>query len=206
MSNKIKISIISIIGVVLLVLGLIFISIPKTQLTLTIAPLKATIQVDSGGKTVVNNSSNFSITPGTHKITVSQDGFTQYETTISIKNGETQELLVALTPNTSAAQQLLNNPTAQAIVQRFGGKKLNAGVSELDKNYPILKDLPIEARLYRIYPCTSLKYPNDVTKIAVCVDSNIDTASLKPYIEQEITSRGYTVADYEIIYTSDVGG
>jgi hypothetical protein len=203
MSNKQKILIV-VIAVALLVLGFIYLFIPKTQLTLAIAPLKANIQVDNGKKTEMNNGDKLTVSPGTHKITISEDEFSQYQTTVTVKRGETQELLVALTPNTSAAQNLLNNPTAQEIVQRFGGKQLTTQTAKIDNNYPFLKELPIEARLYSIHPCASQKYPDDSTKIAICVDSNIDTPTIKPYIENEFTSRGYKSSDYEVIYTSDV--
>ncbi|HEY8886526.1 MAG TPA: PEGA domain-containing protein [Candidatus Microsaccharimonas sp.] len=202
MSNKQKLLIIAIIAV-LTILGLVFLFIPKTQLTLAIAPSQANIQIDNGSTQRVSNGGKLSISPGSHTIIVSEDEFTRYQTTISIKKGETQELLVALVPNTDAARERLNNPTSQDIVQRFNGKTLSTQTDQLDKDYPILKDLPIEARLYRVYPCNSILHPGDATKIAVCVDSDIDVATIKPYVEQDLATRGYKVSDYEMIYTGD---
>jgi hypothetical protein len=69
MSNKQKILIV-VIAVALLVLGFIYLFIPKTQLTLAIAPLKANIQVDNGKKTEMNNGDKLTVSPGTHKITI----------------------------------------------------------------------------------------------------------------------------------------
>lgn len=186
--------------IILVVIGsLVFFLFPRTQLSLAIAPSPLNIKIDSGATQRVKNGDKVSVSPGDHTITVSEDQFTSYTTKITIKFGETQELLVALTPTTDVAQQRLNDDVSQAIVQRFHGKTMSSQTDQLSKDYPILSILPITARFYRIYPCPSQKYPNDSTKIAVCVDTNQD--GIQPYVEKDLASRGFNASDYEMIYT-----
>jgi len=204
MSNKQKILIAAIV-VALLVVGVVYLFIPKTQITFTVAPNAVQVQIDNGGAATINNGDTVSVSPGNHTIIVSQDEFTRYQTTISVKKGEKQEVLVALVANTVAAQNLLDNPTSQAIVQRFNGNILTNQTDQLDKDYPILKVLPIDSRLYTITACASQKYPDDSTKIAVCVSSDEDQATLQPYVEQDLLNRGYKASDYEMIYNTNTG-
>ncbi len=198
MDNKRKILLAGIIAL-LLIGSLVLLFLPKTQLNSIVAPSPVNIQIDNGSTKRVNNGDKLDISPGTHTIKVSEDDFTSYSKTITIKSGETQDFLVALKPNSPTAQARLNNPTSQAIVQRFNGPIIDNGTAQLNKDYPILKILPIQARLYSIHPCASVKYPNDATKIAICVDGT--TSEVKPYAIQDIASRGYNVDNYEMIYS-----
>jgi hypothetical protein len=110
----------------------------------------------------------------------------------------TTEFLVALNPLTDAAKNLMLDDTSQAIIQRFHGATLSKETAKITAENPILTILPIQARLYTVYACNSVKYPKDFTKIAVCVDLYRD--GLVPYVTKDITSRGFNPADYEIIY------
>ena len=178
---------------------------PKTTIKLEIAPLTAQLQIDGEKTKQVDNGDNVSVKPGEHKFILSQDGFTSYSKTITVEKGKETEVLIALKAETDAAQQLLSSDEAQAIVQRFNGNVIKKETNDLTTNYPILKVLPITARLYSIQPCDSLKYPNDKTKIAICIDSNTETALIKPYVEKDVQSHGYDLKDYEeVYYTMDL--
>jgi len=178
---------------------------PKTTIKLAIAPLNAQLQIDGESAKQVDNGDSVSIKPGEHKVTLSQNEFTSYSTTITVEKGKKTELLIALKADTDAAQQLLSSDEAQAIVQRFNGNVIKKETNDLTTDYPILKALPITARLYSIHPCDSIKYPDDKTKLAICIDSDTETSLIKPYVEKDVQSHGYDLNDYEeVYYTMDL--
>lgn len=194
-----KIILLSCIAAVLLIAGLVAYSlVPKAYITFTTAPGQVSVSIDHGSKKTITNGDKVKVSPGKHTIVVSRDEFDPYEKEITLKNGQTEEFLVALSPLTDAARALLKDTASQAIIQRFYGKTFSKQTSDITKNYPLVAALPIQARLYTVYACPSQKYPADASKIAICVDLYHD--SLEPYVLKDIQSRGYNPADYEIIW------
>lgn len=170
---------------------------PKAYIELAVAPKEVTVLLNSSNKSV-KNGDKIRVSPGDYKVIVSRDGFDSYVKDFSIKNRETIELLVALKPQTDEAEQLLLSDASQIIMQRFYGKNLHSQEENMLKNYPIVSILPIQARLYSISACRSQKYPDDITKIALCVKES--QPNLQPYVLKDISSRGYNPKDYEIIW------
>lgn len=197
--KKKQLRIIIAITAVIIVGAIIYAVYPRTQLLIQSAPKSVDIKIDNSAVKHVNRGDKVSVSKGNHTIVVSQDDFSSYTTNITVKFGETKEFLVALDPQTDAARELISDQTSQDIIQRFYGNKLSNQTDQLNKDYPILKVLPINARLYRVYPCASQKYPNDATKIAICVDTSQD--GLEPYIAKDFASRGYDINNYEVIYS-----
>lgn len=200
MKNK-KILFISVLVFLVVIVVLIIISVaPKTKILFTTAPESVSVIINN--KTYsVNNEETINFKPGTYEYKVSSEGFGDYTNKITVKSGETSELLVALEPTTDAAKSLLLNDKSQLVMQRFYGLNKIQYIKTISDKYPLIDILPIRARLYTIYTCNSVKYPNDTTKIAVCVDMTSD--ELKPYVIKDIESRGFKINDYEIIFKSD---
>ena len=170
---------------------------PKAYIKFAVAPEQVIVTSTNLNKTV-KNGDGLTLAPGSYKITISHDGFISSSVDINIKNHETQEILMALTPQTDASKQLLLSDAAQAVMQRYYGKVRDETTKKLLINYPIIDILPIQARLYTISACPSQKYPNDTTKIALCVIES--QSGLDPYVLKDILSRGYNPSDYEIIW------
>ncbi len=189
----------------LIVLGLITISviyslIPRSTISLALAPEEGFISIDGGSKQSVKNKQTLDVTPGKHTVKFSRDEFDSFSKDITVANKQTLEVIIALNPLTDAAKQLLLTPDAQEVIQRFVGEKMTKATDQLNKDYPILSILPIQARLYVVNPCQSANHPSDPTKLALCVD--VSQPGLEPYVYKDITSRGYNPADYEIIFKS----
>jgi len=205
--NKRNIIIISIIVGILIIIALVIYSLtPKAYIKFTTAPQQVIVSIASSSKQSINraikNEGIIRVAPGHYIITVSQDEFGSYIKEVDITNKQTVEFLVALTPLTDAARELIKDDKSQAIVQRFYGDMYTQQTDKITKNYPILSILPIKARLYMVYACASQKYPDDTTKIALCVDEGQSDVNLKPYVIKDLQSRGYNPTDYEIIWTS----
>lgn len=178
----------------------IYFLIPKTYIIFSVAPGQVTVSINGKPTQTVNNKDTMMVAPGHYSIVVSRNEFESYTGQLDVKSGATTEFLAALNPQTDAARALLQDDASQAIIQRFHGNSLNNDTKKIADTYPIISVLPINARLYTIYACQSAKYPNDVTKMAVCVDLYQD--GLIPYVLKDIQSRGYNPSDYEMIYVN----
>lgn len=198
MNRKTIITLGVIVAIMGIVASLIYIATPKSFITFASAPKVINVKIDNNKQRTVTNGEKIRVSPGSHMVAVSQTDFTPYTKEISTKNNETQEFLVALSPQTDAARKLIEDDVSQAIIQRFYGKNYTKQTDEITKNYPILSVLPIEARLYTIAACKSERFPEDGTKIALCV--GLYQADLEPYVLKDISSRGYNPGDYEIIW------
>lgn len=172
---------------------------PKSYITASIAPDGATVSIDGGKRRTVKTGSTLLVVAGKHTYVISKTDFAPQTVTLESGNNQTKELLVALVPQTDDATTQLETAASQAILQRVNGPKMDATIDTINQNYPIVKDLPIYARLYSITSCPSQKYPGDSSKIALCVDVSQD--GLEPYVRKDIASRGYNPDDYEIIYS-----
>ena len=198
--------------IIIVLSGLIFIGliawaviysiVPRASLSLALAPETGSLSIDGGSPQSVNNKQTITVAPGKHKVTFSRDEFKSYSTDVTVANKQTQEVIIALDPLTDAASKLLLTADAQEVIQRFVNLNMIKSTNQLNKDYPILNSLPIQARLYIINPCPSVKYPNDHTKIALCVD--VAQPGLEPYVDQDISSRGFNPADYEIIFNTKI--
>ena len=198
--------------IIIVLSGLIFIGliawaviysiVPRASLSLALAPETGSLSIDGGSPQSVNNKQTITVAPGKHKVTFSRDEFKSYSTDVTVANRQSQEVIIALDPLTDAASKLLLTPAAQEVIQRFVNLNMIKSTNQLNKDYPILNSLPIQARLYIINPCPSVKYPNDHTKIALCVD--VAEPGLEPYVDQDISSRGFNPADYEIIFNTKI--
>jgi hypothetical protein len=129
---------------------------------------------------------------------VSRDEFDPVEKKITIKNGESVELVAALNPLTAAARALMKTTSSQLVGEKITGQETTDQQKKITSDYPIINSLPINARLYTVTVCQSEKFPTDITKVAVCVD--LYRPGLEESVLQDITSRGYSPSDYEIIW------
>jgi tetratricopeptide (TPR) repeat protein len=80
------------------------------------------------------------------------------------------------------------------------GKSMTEYSEYIKEHYPIINELPIKARLYVIDTGKDIKDANGVLKFTLYVDMYESQENLQPYIEKEITSRGYKLSDYNIVY------
>jgi len=198
--------------IIIVLSGLIFIGliawaviysiVPRSSLSLALAPETGSLSIDGGSLQSVKNKQTITVAPGKHKVTFSRDEFKSYSTDVTVANRQSQEVIIALDPLTDAASKLLLTSAAQEVIQRFVNLNMIKSTDQLNKDYPILNSLPIQARLYIINPCPSVKYPNDHTKIALCVD--VAQPGLEPYVDQDISSRGFNPANYEIIFNTKI--
>lgn len=180
-----------------LILGLtIYALIPRATLVLSVAPEEMTLVINGASESVTTGQ-EITVSPGSITLELRRDEFDSYTETFDIKNGEKREILYALNPQTDAARELLKSVKSQRILERLAGIEVRKGADKIVESFPILNDLPINDKFYAIRPCTSRLYPQDTTKFAVCIE--LYNLSAEASAKKELTSRGYNLADYEIV-------
>ena len=190
--------IIIIVAVVAIIAGLVAYSlIPRASILLSVAHEEFTVTYDGRSQNRATGE-KITVTPGDVSVSVSRDGFETATKTINIKNGENQELLLALVPKTDAARALLETEKSQQIIQRIANINMKNAVTQSMQDYPIFSVLPIKDKFYVITSCESRLYPNDKTKVAFCV--NLFDMEAKQSAIDDISRRGFDVNDYEIYY------
>lgn len=193
--NKRILKIIGIIFGLLAIAALVYALIPRSSIILSIAPEEFTISIDGKDTHTAQTGDVLTVAPGTYKITISRDEFDPYTKTVTVKNGQTFDLLYALNPLTEEAKALLKTPKSQEIIQRIAGQKMNVEEDQMVKDYPIVEVLPITDKYFTVSSCASEKYPNDSTKLAICV--NLYDMQAKSSAIDAVLQTGFDLNDYE---------
>jgi hypothetical protein len=188
--------VIGLIGVI--VIGLIINAlIPRATIYFSVAPERVLVNIN-GKDQEIQNGQEVTVSPGEINVTISQADFTTYSESFTIENGEAREILIALDAETAAAELLLQTPGSQLVIQRIGGAAVEEGAEKLRQAYPIITELPINDRFYKIIVCESREFPNDSEKIAICVQL-FDLQARQSAINT-IERRGYSLDDYEVVF------
>lgn len=189
------------VGIVILV---IYLLIPRATIVLSVAPESFSVSVNEEEAKLYEMGDRLEVTPGTHRLTISRDGFEDYTTSVTIKNRDTFEVLYALTPQTDAARELLETERSQEIIQRITNQRMESELVEISKNYPIVEILPIRDKFFTVSTCTSEEFPDDTTKIAICVD--LYEPQARASVSEVINARGHSLEDYEVRFTTRSNG
>lgn len=189
------------IGIALAFIAIVIIVIinavtPRATILFSLAPTEATVSIN-GKKQEVKNQQSITVSPGELTVVTSRSEFDTDTQKITIKNGETYNIIVILNAQTDAARELLQTPEAQLIIQQRTGREIQKASDDANNKYPILSVLPIKDKYYTILPCSSEKYPDDTSKIAVCI--KLYDPEARQSALDEIVSRGFKLEDYEII-------
>ncbi|MDK2899486.1 MAG: hypothetical protein PWQ10_673 [Patescibacteria group bacterium] len=171
-----------------------------TYLKFTVAPQEVYVSIDNKDKKQINNKDSINIEPGKHSITISQDEFKSYTEEIEITKSKTNTILVALTPLTDNARNIMKSKENIKVIEPFEAIITAKNAKIIKENYSIIKDLPVKSFRYQIYGCKSEKYPDDSTKVALCIsytDGNED--DIKQTAFNRLEKMGYNPSDYEII-------
>lgn len=182
--------------IVIVIIVIINAVTPRATLVFSLAPSEATVSIN-GKKQEIKNQQSVTVSPGELTVITSRSEFADDTQKITIKNGETYNIIVILSAQTEAALKLLQTPESQQIMEQRTGRQVQEATEKANDAYPILTVLPINDKYYTILPCSSEKYPNDATKVAVCI--KLYDLEARQSALDEITNRGFKLEDYEII-------
>ncbi|HET8884011.1 MAG TPA: carboxypeptidase-like regulatory domain-containing protein [Candidatus Saccharimonadales bacterium] len=182
-----------IIGVIIIVtlvaLGWFF-SRPAGKVEFALAPQEATLRLNDTDQTI-NHKQVLTLAPGTYDLTFFRDGFSSEETTVVVVDGETTRLVMALQPQTEAAQKIIDdNSESVAVVKEYRSLQRTT----------LFDALPMSGVGYQIDTCPSIKQPNS-DKTAICITVESDAGEQAGRLA--LTRLGYDLDDYEVLVGQD---
>lgn len=187
----------------IIVIYTFFLMTPRSYIEFSVAPTEIKVMIDKNNIRTIKNKDKINIDPGKHTIVISQDGFESYTKDVNVLNNESVEILVALKPLTDKAKKQMRLNENQSVIERFYGNINNQREESILKNYPIIEMLPYTSQSFDINACKSKKYPDDSSKIAICVTLHRNDDKIKDVFFRLIKNRGYNSDDYEIIWGHD---
>ncbi len=136
------------------------------------------------------------VTPGSHRVVVSKDGFSPEKTTISTTKGRRTYLGFVLQPsNPSTVDWYTKHPEDQRIAEKISGKNLEASAEKVLSLEPFTKELPFigPGFSYRV----GVGAADDTGKPTIVIHSVNDEATKDA--KQWIRSMGYDPEKMNII-------
>ncbi|MGB4420491.1 MAG: hypothetical protein WBI29_01690 [Candidatus Saccharimonadales bacterium] len=189
-----------IIFLVIMIVGWsVYLLIPKSYVLFQTAPEVVYIKINNREEKAINNGDKLFLKPDKYKIIIYRDEFNPQLEEFTIKNGETKEIVAALRPLTEEAEKLLQNEQSSRVIERATAIEMDKNTDILRQKYPILKDLPLSNKYYRVTSCKSFKYPDDRLAIALCIEV---ADGFKSIVYEDFKLLEYNLDDYEIIWKS----
>lgn len=172
--------------------------IGNTNLKVLSSPKQVYISINNKDKKIITSGQIIKLNAGTYNIKITKDNFQPYTEKVNIIKNKTNTFVVVLTGLTNSAKKEVKSDLTTEILESWDGKNFSNYNKAIEKNYPIIKILPINNNWYSVALCKSQKYPNDQLKKAVCIKYYKESAI--KIAQQYIKSRGYNLDNYEVIY------
>lgn len=191
--------IIALIMIVIIIAGVtagwfIYRSIFSATVNIYFAPKSADIAIGSGGGKFGDNY----VKPGTYTVRITKEGFSSYTKEVTVKRGETANVLGSLTPTSDATKNWYSDhPDDYAIAQHAGDAQADEAREYLGSHYPIVKVLPIVG-LYSAYRVDYGVSPTRADEYAIYV--RYQSESAKKAAIKAVKDAGYDLSKYEVIY------
>lgn len=170
----------------LLLLATWYLTRPQGTLEFALAPESVQLTINDKPQTI-QHKQKLSLSPGTYELTFSRDEFDSQTETVIVEKGETERIVMALTPKTDAARELINsNAESRAVAKEYTQVKY-------DK---LIVSLPLSGVGYQITACPSLKKPSTDAK-AICISTT--TANGEQAALTAIRQFGYDTDELELL-------
>lgn len=171
---------------ILLLVAVWYFTRPQGTLEFALAPNEVQLQFNDSTQTI-QHKQTLKLSPGTYELAFSQKGFADMTQTVTVEKNTTDRIVVALTPQTDAAKQLIEgNEESKKVVEEF--KKVRA--------QKLVATLPISGVGYRMTACESLKDLESENK-AVCI--SLDSESARQPALDALAKLGYDPEDVELL-------
>lgn len=168
-----------------------------TVLTVNTSPLQLSIDID--GEQIGQITDGDTLTLQSDKpvqITAYRDGFETYDTTIAITPGTPNSAEIALRPITDEAKAIVKDDDSLKQEQQVTEEYLNTA-EQAYKNYPILKAMPHEDRLFSIYQGLpqAVGYDFGIYLYLYKGHEEDGRQAFKKWMQEH----GYEIGDYDVI-------
>lgn len=186
-----------------LVIGLVLFALlrDKSSITLYISPLSASAEINGKTYNSISSEQKIPVKTGTVTLRVYRDGFSTYETTFDIAEGN-KDLFVALTAESDEAKTLLATEV-EAMNQQYVATQAGLQAAEqIRAKYPFLNNLPYYGRLFTVSQGVSQKENPAPEDFAIYIDY-IGGDERKEDALQYLRNQDVDPADFEIIYRAE---
>jgi len=164
-------------------------------LSLTVIPNDSVVKIDNGGA----QAGNTGLAPGNHTVSLSRDGFSSQNFTVTIKSGQTVSKDVVLTSNSAVGNDWIgSHPDQAALAEGIAGKQSKDAGAIAAANNKIIELLPYVGADFKLDYGASRLHPNDPAAVAIYITASTTAGQTKA--NRWIESQGYTPTDFEIIY------
>ena len=158
------------------------------------APLSANISIDGR-----SGSDSNRVTPGSHEVIVSRDGFASYEETVEVADGEIETIYAVLESNSAETAGWYDEHEADAeAAQSAKDARYVKAAEEASKEFKISAILPYTGPKYSYQINYGVSETREDAQ-AVFITYYTDTG--KEAAKQYIIDNGFSLDDYEIVYT-----
>ena len=170
----------------------------KKEVSILVAPSDSVITI---GNKVVNGDS-IKIKPGSYKYTVTHDHFEEKTGVLTVKDNETDPVLVVfLSPLDDDGKAIYNSKQQEytQIERRVGQKASEDGAKFRDDN-PIVNSLPYSSPLFKIGYKTD---PSDTTGKSIIITIHTSPVYYANALQQ-IRNLGFDPVDFNIVIVNEV--
>jgi hypothetical protein len=167
-----------------------------------VVPADAKLLVDSKTSTT---SDSLTLSPGSHTITFSRNGFSTKTITVNIASDQQSSQTVILLANGPIGLEYLNShPAQQQTGEGISGAEANAIGKKITEDNPLIQLLPYQGADFSLNAGVSQKYPSDPDAVAIYITAANQTA--QTHALDWIKVQGFNPSAYEIIYESGNSG
>ncbi|AGL62230.1 exported protein of unknown function [Candidatus Saccharimonas aalborgensis] len=192
-------SVVLLLGVCIIFLVPLITRAGKQAIGVYVAPKDSTVMVD-GLKT---SDKTLYLTPGTHRVTVTKDGFSQSVQLYEVKEGKSsdeQVITAMLEPKSDDAKKWYQTNTGEyLIVEGVIGNKINHEGDTFRSKNPIVDNLPYNTMLYTIGYKND---PSDQSGSSIILTISAPAVYRNAAINQ-ISNWGYNPVDYKIVINNE---
>ena len=164
-------------------------------ISLSVAPSSSSAKLDNKGV----KSGKINVKPGKHTIIVSKKGFSTQINTVDLKTKETKYVGIALLPNSPETKNWYKeHPDDQLLLESISSNSFDQYTKNAVEKNPLIKDLPLIDRFYRVDYGQSLQHPDDPSAMGIYIKYYSQDG--KQQALDWIKFKGYDPSQLEIIF------
>lgn len=197
--NKRKIRLITIlVPLLLIIIGVgVWFYLYSAKLSVEAVPSDSSLTINGEKR----GQGTYRVRTGVYKIEASKQGFATESRSVLIGRGEKRYVGIALIPNSSTTTNwYASHPSDAKLLEKISSKNFDQLSADQIKKFPLIKNLPLIDRLFRIDYGPSKANPNNPTAIAFYVKYYSENG--KQQAIEWLKFKGYDPNKLEVIYTN----
>jgi hypothetical protein len=182
------------VGLIVFSLGTTYLQSQKSKLVIKSVPDDSKVTLD--GKSINNNGTVY-VPPGKHTIKATRNAFKDQSQDFTIKSGESKDInFYMLSDGDAGRKWLADHPDKASEIEGYYGELITNKANNIYQNNPILQQLPVIDRTYRIDFGVSKKTPPGDYALYIQAADQDGRADALDWMKVS----GYKPSNYEIVW------